>query len=71
MTPMLPFGLQWSLGGFENSAAVSLWAITAPLGSLLFVGARASWPWASGFAGLVAGSAGCVLAARPSRYIKP
>jgi adenylate cyclase len=51
---LLPFALQWSLGGFENSSAVSLWAITAPLGALLFVGARQSIRWFAGFVGLIA-----------------
>jgi hypothetical protein len=30
MSLVLPFALQWSLGGFENSSAVSLWALTYP-----------------------------------------
>jgi adenylate cyclase len=30
MSLVLPFALQWSLGGFENSSAVSLWALTSP-----------------------------------------
>jgi guanylate cyclase len=51
---LLPFALQWSLGGFENSSAVSLWAITSPLGALLFVGARQSIRWFAGFVGLIA-----------------
>jgi guanylate cyclase len=51
---LLPFALQWSLGGFENSSAVSLWAITSPLGALLFVGGRQAVPWFLAFAGLVA-----------------
>jgi class 3 adenylate cyclase len=54
MTLVLPFALQWSLGGFEASSAVSLWAVTSPLGALLFVGARAAIPWFVAFAGLVA-----------------
>jgi class 3 adenylate cyclase len=54
---LLPFALQWSLGGFENSAAVSLWAITAPLGALLFVSARDAVPWFLAFAGLLVVSA--------------
>jgi class 3 adenylate cyclase len=58
MTLVLPFALQWSLGGFANSSAVSLWAFTAPLGALLFVGAREAIPWFLGFVGLVAVSAG-------------
>jgi adenylate cyclase len=35
---VLPFALQWSLGGFRNSSAVCVWAFTSPLGALLFVG---------------------------------
>ena len=53
MSLMLPFALQWSLGGFENSSAVCLWAITSPLGAVLFVGAREAWPWFAAFVGLV------------------
>jgi class 3 adenylate cyclase len=58
MTLLLPFGLQWSLGGFGHGSAVSLWAFSAPLGALLFVGAREAIPWFLGFVGLVAVSAG-------------
>jgi len=54
MSLLLPFALQYSLGGFEASSAVCLWAITSPLGALLFVGARQSIPWFVAFAGLVA-----------------
>jgi adenylate cyclase len=57
MTLLLPFALQWSLGGFRASSAVSLWAFTAPLGALLFVGAREAIPWFLAFVGLVAVSA--------------
>ena len=61
MSLLLPFALQWSLGGFEASSAVCLWAITSPLGALLFVGARQSVPWFVAFAGLVA----CLRRDRP------
>ena len=54
MSLLLPFVLQWSLGGFKNSSAVCLWAVTSPLGALLFVGARQAWPWFGAFVGLVA-----------------
>jgi class 3 adenylate cyclase len=54
---LLPFALQWSLGGFENSSAVCLWGFTAPLGAMLFVGARQAVPWFAAFAALVALSA--------------
>jgi adenylate cyclase len=57
MSLLLPFALQWSLGGFRSSSAVCLWAVMAPLGALLFVGARQSIPWFLAFAGLVAVSA--------------
>jgi adenylate cyclase len=54
MSLLLPFALQWSLGGFANSSAVSLWAFTCPVGALLFVGARQAVPWFVGFGALVA-----------------
>jgi adenylate cyclase len=51
---MLPFVLQWSLGGFRTASAVCLWGFTAPVGALLFVGARPAVRWLVAFAGLVA-----------------
>src|SRR6266542_251143 len=57
MSLLLPLALQWSLGGFETSSAVSLWGVTAPLGALLFVGARQAVPWFTAFVALVAVSA--------------
>ncbi len=54
MCLLLPFALQWSLGGFRTSSAVCLWAFTSPLGALLFVGTRQAIPWLAAFAGLVA-----------------
>ena len=45
MSLLLPFALQWSLGGFENASAVCLWAFTSPLGALLIAGARGERPW--------------------------
>jgi class 3 adenylate cyclase len=53
MSLLLPFALQWSLGGFETSSAVALWAFTSPLGALLFVGARQAIPWFAAFVALV------------------
>ena len=41
---VLPFVLQWTLGGFESSSAVMVWAFTAPIGALVFYGPRpATW----------------------------
>lgn len=42
---LLPFALQWSLGGFVASSGVSLWALSSALGALMFSGTRAAVPW--------------------------
>lgn len=39
---VLPFVLQWTVGGFEPSSAVMIWAFAAPLGALVFYGTRAA-----------------------------
>ena len=49
----LPFLLQWSLGGFANSSAVSIWAILAPLGALMFASASQSLYWLGAFLALL------------------
>jgi guanylate cyclase len=53
MMLILPFVLQWSLGGFAAASAVALWAVVAPLGALMFIGLRQAWPWFLGFLGLI------------------
>jgi len=57
MSLLLPFALQWSLGGFRTSSAVALWGLTSPVGALLFVGAREAVPWFLAFVALVVVSA--------------
>jgi adenylate cyclase len=42
---VLPFLLQWSLGGYVASSAVSLWALIVALGALLFYRANQAIPW--------------------------
>ncbi|MEJ2726970.1 MAG: PP2C family protein-serine/threonine phosphatase [Deltaproteobacteria bacterium] len=42
---VLPFLLQWSLGGFTASGAVVLWSILSPIGALMFAGTTRSIPW--------------------------
>jgi serine phosphatase RsbU (regulator of sigma subunit) len=42
---ILPFLLQWSLGGFTASGVVVLWSILAPIGALMFAGTTRSIPW--------------------------
>lgn len=37
---VLPFTVQWSLGGFQNASAVMVWAFAAPLTALVFYGPR-------------------------------
>jgi adenylate cyclase len=54
MSLLLPFALQWSLGGFAASSAVALWAFSCPVGALLFLGARQAVPWFLAFGALVA-----------------
>src|SRR5258708_10104846 len=53
---ILPFLLQWSLGGFAAGSVVALWAVVAPLGALMFIGLRQAWPWLLGFLGLIVAS---------------
>jgi len=48
----LPFLLQSSLGGFANGSMVALWALTAPLSAMFYVGPRYALPWFAGFAAL-------------------
>lgn len=49
---ILPFVLQWTLGGYAASSAVSLWALVAALGAVFFLGAASAAPWFIAFAGL-------------------
>lgn len=57
MSLVLPFVLQWSLGGFGTSSAIGLWALSCPVGALLFVNARQAVPWFLAFLVLVVVSA--------------
>jgi adenylate cyclase len=51
---LLPFALQWTLGGFRASSAVSIWAFASPLAALAFVGPRRSLPWFGAYGALLA-----------------
>jgi len=42
---VLPFTLQWTLGGFEQGSLVALWAFAAPLLALVTYGAAAGIRW--------------------------
>jgi adenylate cyclase len=52
MMTLLPFALQWTLGGYVASSAVSLWALVAAIGTLFFFTADESIPWFVAFLGL-------------------
>jgi adenylate cyclase len=50
---VLPFILQWVLGGFVNSSAVSLWGLVTAFGAVYFLDARRAIPWFLAFIVLV------------------
>src|SRR6202008_4124618 len=41
----VPFIMQWSIGSYVSSSGVMLWALLAPVGVMIFQGARESAPW--------------------------
>jgi class 3 adenylate cyclase len=65
---VLPFLLQWSLGGYVASSAVSLWALEGVFGALIFYGARQAVPTFLAFIALtiVSGLADARLALAPA-----
>jgi len=69
----LPFLLQWSLGGYVASSAVSLWALIAVFGALLFYNARQAVPWFVAFVGLtiLSGLLDPLLATSPAAIPTP
>ncbi len=69
----LPFLLQWSLGGYVASSAVSLWALVAVFGTLFFFSVDASIPWFIAFAALtlISGIIEPTLAQHPASIPDP
>ena len=53
---ILPFLLQWHLGGFAASGAVILWSLLAPIGALMFAGTTRAIPWLLAYAVLIIAS---------------
>ncbi|MFZ4538852.1 adenylate/guanylate cyclase domain-containing protein [Propionivibrio sp.] len=41
----MPFVAQWSMGNFISASGVSLWALLAPVGAVLFIGSREALAW--------------------------
>jgi serine phosphatase RsbU (regulator of sigma subunit) len=72
---ILPFLLQWSLGGFTASGAVVLWSILSPIGALMFSGTSRAIPWFIAYAllmvisGLQSGETSWQQATLPNTFV--
>lgn len=62
---LLPFVVQWQMGGFVSAGAVMIWSITAPIGAFIFLGPRPGWLWFGTYLGLAAVSLGFEVIHRP------
>jgi len=45
MLLVMPFFLQWTIGGYQASAGVAIWAVLSPIGALMILGTRKSTAW--------------------------
>jgi len=63
---VLPFALQFVLGGFVGGSAVTLWGLMAPLGALVMQGRREAVAWMIAFSVLLVAS----LVLQPSMDIE-
>jgi len=52
MLLVMPFFMQWVIGGYAASSGVAIWAILSPVGALMILGTRQSTPWFLFFVGL-------------------
>ena len=52
MLLVMPFVMQWAIGGFAASSGVAIWAILSPVGALMILGTRQSTAWFFLFVGL-------------------
>jgi len=50
---LLPFFLQWSLGGFAAASVVLLWALSAPVGALMYYSIRQATMWFAAYIALL------------------
>ena len=66
---LLPFLLQFALGGFVPSSAVIIWAMLCPFGALVFGDLRSAFRWFAAFVALVVISAG--LQSRATNNLPP
>lgn len=54
MLLVMPFFMQWIIGGFVASSGISIWGVLAPVGALMILGTRQSTGWFVLFLGLMA-----------------
>jgi class 3 adenylate cyclase len=54
----MPFVAQWGMGNFVTASGVSLWALLAPIGAVLVIGAREALAWFFAYLFLTALSGG-------------
>jgi guanylate cyclase len=54
MLLVMPFFMQWIIGGFVASSGVSIWGVLAPVGALMILGTSKSTGWFMLFLGLMA-----------------
>lgn len=54
MLLVMPFFMQWVIGGYEASSGIAIWAILSPIGALMILGTRQSTSWFVLFAVLAA-----------------
>lgn len=45
MLLVMPFFMQWAIGGYQASSGIAIWAILSPIGALMILGTRQSTPW--------------------------
>ena len=45
MLLVMPFFMQWAIGGYQASSGIAIWAILSPIGALMILGTKQSTPW--------------------------
>ena len=45
MLLVMPFFMQWIIGGYEASSGIAIWAILCPIGALMILGTKQSTSW--------------------------
>jgi len=45
MLLVMPFFMQWIIGGFEASSGMAIWALLSPVGAMMILGATQSTQW--------------------------